>query len=122
MRSNVKKHLAAFLAEPDEWEFLRSGNKHGNISDRLRSLVRECMERRDPIEVLNELVTRWENGEISNKLFIDRFREISARYKKTSAIYDMAVERVAELENDGIINQALGRDRLQQIDKWIDGK
>jgi len=86
------------------------------MSTVVRDMIYDRMETEDPIKILDDMVDGLERGEYDPDLFVKRFYAMKQRYRKNEALYSLGNEKIAELEKNGVLHNAVGRLRLQQED------
>src|SRR5262245_57948261 len=108
-----KEYFIGLRVDQDTWEYLQRFKQNSKISAVVRGMIHDCIERQDPVKIIEQIIERLERGEIDTELFIDRFRDIKQRYRQIESIYNFANEKIIELEESGVMYQALGRLRLK---------
>jgi len=98
------------------WDYLHRYKNHSRMSTVVRDMIYDRMETEDPIKILDDMVDGLERGEYDPDLFVKRFYAMKQRYRKNEALYSLGNEKIAELEKNGVLHNAVGRLRLQQED------
>src|SRR5262245_3769814 len=116
-----RDYFIGLRVDKDTWEYLRRFKQNSKMSAIVRGMIHDHMERENPVKIIEQMIERLERGEIDPELFIDRFREIKQRYRQIESIYNFANEKIRELEDSGVLYQALGRLRLrdESMNKYL---